>query len=222
MIDDNAVVSGDFSRVPWDSFGNVAKDYGPRAKIYESGEGRRFAVWNGQMLIAGRDESSIKATLDRLENGGLQQGSPVLDDSMAYGEVYGVVNSNFIATMLDKQDPRLAQLMRQAAESMQLHMDVSHDVGMVADVKPTDPTTADELRRGLGAALSLARMRAVAEGNQDEASILDLARVHGAGEGGGFRLEAGVPYEIMAKGLDECVAERARQKLRKADAGVEE
>lgn len=221
MIDDNAVVTGDFSRVPWDSFGSIAKDYGPRAKLYETDEGRSFAVWNGQLLIAGRDESSIKATLDRLEYGGLQQGAPVVDESMAYGEVYGMVNAGFIASMLDKQDPKLAQLVRQSAESMQLHMDVSHDVGMVADVTPSDPATADELRRALGAAVSLARMRAVSAGNQDEASILDLARVHGAGEGGGFRLEAGVPYEIMSKALDECVAQQELSKRQRPDAGVE-
>jgi hypothetical protein len=219
MIDNTAVVSGDFSKVAWGNFSESSKDYGPRAKIYEGG-GRSFGVWNGQMLITGRDEGEIRVTLDRLENGGPQQGSPVLDESMAYGEVYGLVNSGFIASMMEKQDPRLAQLMRQTADSMQLHMDVTHDVGMVADVSPTDPKTADELRRALGAAVSLARMKATAEGDQDEAAILDLARVGAAGEGGGFRLEAGVPYEIMSKGLDECVAERARAKLRKADGGA--
>jgi len=219
MIDNTAVVSGDFSHVAWSNFAQTSKDYGPRAKIYEASGGRKFGVWNGQMLITGRDEEDVRATLDRLENGGPQQGSPVLDESMAYGEVYGLVNSGFIASMMEKQDPRLAQLMRQTADSMQLHMDVTHDVGMVADVSPTDPKTADELRRALGAAVSLARMKASAEGDPDEAAILDLARVGAAGENGGFRLEAGVPYEIMSKGLDECVAERARAKLRKPDAG---
>jgi hypothetical protein len=223
MIDDNVVITGDFKNVKWKELvrPDTVKDYGPHAQLFETtkwdGGTETLGVWNGQMFIAGGDEASIKATLDRLEGRGIT-GPPVLDDSMAYGEVYGVMNAAPVAAMLRKSEPKLADLILQSAKSMQVHMDVGHDVGMVADVTPGDPAMSEELRRTLGGALSLARMQAAAKGDNDTAGILDLARVQAAGGAGAFRLEAGLPHDFMKKALDECIEER-RRGFQRRDAG---
>lgn len=235
MIDDSVVVSGDFKNAQWKRFAPpglepVSKDYGRQGQLHEitrrDGGTEFFATWGGQMFIAGGDEAELKQVLDRLEGSG-PQGTPVIDESMAYGEVYGVVSAQPIADMVRKSDPQLATMIEQSAKSMQLHMDVGHDVGMVADIDPSNATTTDELRRSLGAALSLARMQAAAKGEKDQADILDLARVREAEAGGGFRLEAGLPNAFMSKALDECIAQRKQRAERRrsgleVDAGIDD
>ncbi|MBL8917142.1 MAG: hypothetical protein JNM17_40930 [Archangium sp.] len=227
MIDDSVVVTGDFKNAQWKRFAPsgsdpVSKDYGRQGQIHEitraDGGTDVFATWGGQMFIAGGDEAELKQVLDRLEGSG-PVGNPVVDESMAYGEVYGVVSSQPIADMVRKSDPQLASMIEQSAKSMQLHMDVGHDVGMVADVAPSNAATTDELRRSLGAALSLARMQAAAKGEKDQADILDLARVREAEAGGGFRLEAGLPNAFMSKALDECIVQR-KQRAERNRSGV--
>ena len=221
MIDDSLVVTGDFKDARWKKFlpgDSVAKDYGRQGQVIEVGREdggvETFAVWGGQMFIAGGDQASQKAILDRLEGNG-PQGKPVLDDSMAYGEVYGVVASSMLAELIGKQDARLGETIRESAKSVQLHMDVSHDVGLVADVQSADPQKTQELRRSLGSALSLARMQAQAKGKNEEADILDLAHVFSAEGGTDFRLEAGLPYAYMEKVFRQCVADR-RERMAQA------
>jgi hypothetical protein len=226
MVDDSLVVTGDFKNAGWKKFlppNAVSKGYGSKGELIEvtrpDGGLDSYAAWGGQMFIAGGNEADQKAILDRLEGGGPPQGPPVLDDSMAYGEVYGVVAASAAAELLGQEDPRLAEILRQSAKDLQLHMDVSHDVGLVADVKGEDPQKAEELRRSIGSALSLARMQAAAQGKKDEADLLDLARVESAEGGSNFRLAAGVPHDFMKKGLEQCVAERKARLERQRDAG---
>lgn len=227
MIDDSLVVTGDFKNAGWKqllSKDAVSKGYGQRGQLIEEpradGGVQTFAVWGDQLFIAGGDEASQKAILDRLEGGGSPQGRPVLDESMAYGEVYGVVAAEALARVLGRNDPRLAEVLRESAKHVQLHMDVSHDVGLVADVQGADPTKTEELRRTIGSALSLARMQAQAQGKKDQADLLDLARVESAGGGSSFRLAAGMPYEFMERTLQECITERQARRDRRLDAGT--
>jgi hypothetical protein len=221
MVDDSLVVTGDFKNAQWRKFlpdDAVAKGYGRSGELIEvpldDGGVQTFAVWGGQMFVAGGDEASQKAMMDRLDGSG-PQGTPVLDDSMAYGEVYGVLASAALADLIGKQDARLGETIRQSAKDVQVHMDVSHDVGLVADIGSGDPQKAEELRRTLGSALSLARMKAQAEGKTDQADLLDLAHVRSAEGGADFRLEAGLPYEFMEKTFRQCIADRKERQNRK-------
>ncbi len=187
MIDDAMVVTGDFKDAQWRRFlpeSAVAKDYGQKGQLVEvpRGDGgvQSFATWGGQMFIAGGDEASQKLLLDRLDGRGPATLKPVVDDSMAYGEVYGVLNPSALGQLLGQENPLLGDLVEKTTRGVQVHMDVSHDLGLVADVDPNDAASSDELRRALGSALSLARMKAAAEGKREEADMLDLARVKAA------------------------------------------
>lgn len=225
MIDDSLVVTGDFKNAGWRKFlppDAVAKGYGQQGELIEvqreDGGVESFATWGGQMFVAGGDEASQKALLDRLDGNGPQT-TRVLDEGMAYGEVYGVLASDALADLIGRQDARLGETIRQSAKSVQVHMDVSHDLGLVADVGSQDPAKTEELRRALGSALSLARMQAQAQGKTEQADLLDLAHVRSAEGGSDFRLEAGLPYEFMEKSFRECIAARRERALRR-DAGA--
>jgi hypothetical protein len=215
MIEDSLVVTGDFKNAGWKKFlpeNAVSKGYGRSGELIEvarpDGGTDSFATWGGQMFVAGGSEAELKTILERLEGGGPRQGKPAVDDSMAYGEVYGVVAADALAELLGQEDPKLAEALRQSAKILQLHMDISHDVGLVADVKGDDPQKTEELRRTIGSALSLARMQAQAKGKTDQADLLDLARVESAEGGTDFRLQAGVPHEFMKKALEQCAERR--------------
>lgn len=223
MVDDSLVVTGDFKNAQWRRFlpdDAVAKGYGRNGELIEvqreDGGIETFAVWGGQMFVAGGDEASQKAMLDRLDGSGPQT-KPVLDDSMAYGEVYGVLASAALADLVGKRDARLGETIRQSAKEVQLHMDVSHDVGLVADIQSGDPEKTEELRRALGSALSLARMQAQAQGKNEQADVLDLAHVRSAEGGTDFRLEAGLPYEFMEKTFRQCIADRKARRSQQAE-----
>jgi hypothetical protein len=228
MIDDSLVVTGDFKNAQWRKFlpsEPLTRDYGKQGQLHEltRGDGgtELFATWGGQMFIAGGDEAELKAVLDRLDGNGPPQGQSVLDESMAYGDVYGVVGAQPIADIVRKSDPQLASLIESSAKTMQLHMDVGHDVGMVADVDPSNAATTDQLRRSLGAALSVARMQAAAKGDNRAAELLDLAHVREANGTGGFRLEAGLPNEFMNTALDECIAQRKQRDVQRKMAPID-
>lgn len=215
VIDDAFVMTGQLESLPFES-GTVTKDYGPRAKLLEfPGTEKRWAgLWNNQLLVFGGDEATTRALLDRLERHD-PNARPVLDDSQAYGEVYGVVGPKALADLFGDDDPKVRDLIVSATKGLSLHVDVSHDVGVVADVQANDATKTDDLRKSIGGLLSIARLRAQNRGRDDQAELLDLARVR-AGDGAGFRVEAGVPHELVKSMLQQCVDRQQRRAVERA------
>ncbi len=220
IIDDTFVMTGQFGSIPLEP-GTVTKDYGPRAKLLEfPGTGKRSAgLWNNQLMVVGGDEATTRALLDRLERGETKS-RPVLDDSQAYGEVYGVIGPQALADLVSDDDPKVRDLLVGATKGLSLHVDVSHDVGVVADVQANDATKTDELRKSIGGLLSIARLRAQNRGRDDQAELLDLARVR-AGDGAGFRVEAGVPHELVKSMLQRCVDRQQRRAVERATRAKE-
>lgn len=211
LIDDAFVVTGSFKSVPFGELGGTkptTKDYGRQGKIYEwpqpDGGTATGATWGDQMLIGGVDEASLKTILDRLDSSNARPATQALSEDQAYGEVFGVVTADAVSELIGRQDQQLADTFRSAAKNVQLHADVSHDVGLVADIDGADSEKTEQLRRALGGALSLGRMQAQAKGRTDEAQLLDSASVAAAGNGR-FRMQAGLPYEYMKKVFQDCV-----------------
>lgn len=215
LIDDSFVMTGQLGSMPFPA-GTVTKDYGPRAKLLElpGDEKRSAGLWNNQLLVFGGDEATTRALLDRLERGDTNA-HPVLDDSQAYGEVYGVVGPQALADLFGDGDPKVRDLLVGATKGLSLHVDVSHDVGVVADINANDATKTDELRKSIGSLLSLARLRAQNRGRDDQADLLELARVR-SGDGSGFRVEAGLPHELVKSMLQSCVDRQQRRAIERA------
>jgi hypothetical protein len=224
LIDDAFVVTGSFKSVPFGELGGTkptTKDYGRQGKIYQwaqpDGGTSSGATWGDQMLIGGVDEASLRTLLDRLDSSNGRPPSQALTEEQAYGEVFGVVTPEAISELIAPQDQQLADTFRSAAKSVQLHADVSHDVGLVADIDGADSQKTEQLRRALGGALSLGRMQAQAKGRADEAELLDSASVAAAGNGR-FRMQAGLPYEYMKKVFQGCVDRKHSPQPAPADA----
>ena len=210
FIDDTVVVTGNFQSGAWKRLmpGNPTEsDYGPHAKLYQwtlpDGGAEALGTWNGTMMLTGDSPQSVKAAIDRLDDQGPREPG-VLTDDQAYGEMDGVLGVDTLAQVIGQNDEGLARTFREAAKNVRIHADVSHDVGLVADIDGSDATKTEELRRSLGGALSLARMQAQAKGQNDQAQLFDAARVREAGKGA-FRLEAGLPYDFMKKVFGDCV-----------------
>lgn len=217
MIDDAVVLTGNFQSAAIERLlpGEVTRrDYGKKGQLLETarpdGGVISFASWGGQLLIAGGDQASQKTLLDRLDGSGPTVSS-ALDESMAYGEVYGVLTAAAFSRAFGRSDPQLAEQLSQSVKAVQLHADVTHDVGLVADVEPRDAASTDALRRSLGSALALARVNAQARGQAEQAEVLDLARVRAPDKSGAFRLEAGLPYEFLRKAFEDCIASQQRR-----------
>lgn len=210
FIDDSLVLTGNFKNAAWRQFAPsnaLSTGYGKQGELIEwaeeDGGTDSFATWGGQMFIAADSPAEAKAIIDRLEGSGPTVPG-VLDESMAYGEMYGVVAGNEMARLIGRADPTLGATVRGAAKGAQVHLDVSHDVGMVVDIDSNNPAAAEDLRKAMSSGLSLARVQAKARGDSS-LEVLDLAKVHGASGGSGFRLEAGMPHEQLKKYLQQCI-----------------
>jgi hypothetical protein len=225
FVDQTAVITGALKPEPWRMFTSeppLTTDYGRQGKLYEwagkDGSKQFAASWGSAMMLLGESRAELQSSLDRLESPPDPHATPVLSGDQAYGEMYGVITSEAIAKVIGEQDEQLAATFRSAAKDVQLHADVDHDVGLVADIDGADATRAEELRRALGGALSLGRMQAQAKGRLDEAQLLDSASVKAAGDGR-FRMQAGLPYDYMKKVFQGCV-NRKRSEVQTPDAAT--
>lgn len=214
LIDNQVVLTGQFQGGGWTSLlpgQPEVTSRGKQGQVYEwsrpdGGGTLTVGAWGGQMLVMGQDRAALEATLDRLEGSGPVPPG-VLTEDQAYGEVYGVLTPAVLAEVVGREDARLGETLRDSARSVSLHADVSHDVGLVADIEGADPTRTEDLRRALGGALSLGRIEAQSRGREEEAQLLDLARVMRT-QDGKFRLQAGLPYEYLSRVFKDCVARR--------------
>ena len=179
----------------------------------EMRQGRNaVGVWNNQLVMLGRTPDEVKEAIDRVEGRGPDEPS-VIPEGSTYGEMYGVMSVEHLTRLLGPDQAELAQRLRDVAQNVELHVDATSDVALVAEVKGSDEDKVTDLGKSLGAALALARMRAQAEGQKDVAQLLDFANVRPDGDS--FKLEMAVPLEALKERLAFCKEERQA-----ADASV--
>ncbi|WP_309890684.1 hypothetical protein [Archangium sp.] len=218
VTDDGLIVSGNFGDKKLKELlsgrGSTNYDYGDEARIFEptlernlsdGGTARRngpqVGLWNDQMLVFGRSPDSVKQVIDRVEGRGPDE-PPVISEGSTYGEMYGVVSVEQLKKMFPPDQQELAQKLAEVAENVELHVDARSDFAMTAQVKGSNADKVTDLGKSLGGALSLARMRAQAEGEKELAQLLDFAKVNPDGEE--FRLELAVPLEVIKEQLAFC------------------
>jgi hypothetical protein len=222
LADDTLVISGHFGDAKWkELFPGGGRAFGQHGTIYSPTSGKqddpmRLGVWRNQVVVLADNDAQAELILDRIEGRGLH-GPPVIDESMTYGEIYGVISATQFADMLPADQKAVADRLRGAADRIELHVDTRRDVGVVADIRGPSPADARDLGRTLGAALAVGRLKAQAEGNTELAELMELARVM-PGESD-FRLELGLPLEFLQKHLQSCVD---RNKARRARTLEEE
>jgi hypothetical protein len=211
LSSDGFSISGNFKDVPWDTMfadGHPEK-YGDNATLYD-GKGKDadgkpneyVARWKDELFLLATTKAGLQAQIDRIEGRGPQL-PPVVNEQDAYGEMYGMVSPDDVASLLGHEFQGQADQLKSAARSISLHMDTSHDVAMVADVNGDDPKQVSELGRTLGAALSMGRMKAQLDGDKGLAEMLDFANI-APDPSGRFRAELAVPLDVIARRLAKC------------------
>jgi hypothetical protein len=199
------VITGDFHAARWDAmfrdeFGK-GRPYGQKGTIYGGGDGRAVGVWGDELLIMSPDEQTLHESMDRLE-GKRAPETPPIPESASYGDVYGILSAEDMADTFSGADPALAEKLRGALDQVELHIDASSDVAIVARATGTDGAEVDDLGKSLGAALSLGRLKARADGDTALGELMELARVRP--EDGRFSMELALPMKVIEKYLGGC------------------
>ena len=223
VADDTLMLTGDFKQANFKALGPVSgeRDFGPNAQLMntvqsDGGVGTHMGVWNGQVLVLGDTEADVTTVIDRLDGKRDPAERPVLGEADQYGEMYGVFKPQPFARDLADENPALAKLIEEAASSIKLHADVTHDVGLVAEIQGSDAAKTQDLRKALGTALTLAKLQASAKGEEDAAEVLGFAKVAQAKNGSAnFNLEAGLPYEFLERQLKRCVENQKKRAAEK-------
>ena len=200
--------SGNFAKARWDGLlgeGATPATYGAQGRVYqlprEDDDGPGVLVtWGDQLVMLAPDDAQARAAVDRLE--GRAPVVPVIGEEQTYGEIYGVLAAADLAKLLPPEQAELAARLREVAQRVELHVDATHDVGIVADVQGADPAQVEDLGRSVGGLLAAARVQATAEDKPELAEILELARV--LQRDGAFVLEVGLPLELLAERLAGC------------------
>ena len=175
-----------------------------------------LATWGGQMVLVGDSDEAVRAMIDRVEGRSIVE-QPVLDETQTYGEIYGIVSADDLGKIFPADQGDLAERFRTVAQRIEVHVDTSSDVGIVADVQGVDTAQVEDLGKSLGAALSVARLGAQQQDEKDLADLLELAKVRPDGDR--FKVEMAIPLEMLEKQLSKCGErrrereERRRQKL---------
>jgi hypothetical protein len=222
VTDEGVMLSGNFGNARFKELlgERVSSDYGQGARVYEPGEttvtrpdggtvrGRSdsaVGTWNDQLLVIGKSPDEVKAVIDRVEGRGPDL-PPAIPENSTYGEIYGVLSVDQLARMLPPEQAELAQRIRDTAQNVELHVDATSDVAVVAEVTGPDGNKVTDLGKTLGGALSMARLQAQAEGEKELAQLLDFARVRP--DGTSFQLEMAVPLDVIKERLAFCREER--------------
>jgi hypothetical protein len=217
VMDEGLVVSGNFGKAKFEELqreGFRPTFYGDKATIYEpepqqnadgtmKDRGEYVVSWGDQLIMVANSAEAARAVVDQVEGRAPAKPS-ILNENQTYGEIYGVLSTKDLALMLPEMGAQrdLAQQLKDAADTVELHVDTSQDVGLVADVKGPNADKIRDLGKSIGAAMSMARMQAQANGEKEVAALLDLARVHP--DDGKFKMEMAMPLQMLEKQLGIC------------------
>lgn len=202
---DAVVVSGFFDRVRWDAFERESdarpSRYGGEATLWiRSGEAEAIASWRNQLIVVG-PVADVKRAIDQVE-GRAEPRREDLADDMAYGELYGVVPGSAARKLLPAEDEPLAARLAAAAKRIELHVDAMEDVTGVIRVASDPGQEVEDLAKALGAALSIARVKAAATDDRKLAALLENAQV--VPGNAGFTVEVALPADAVEQFFGDC------------------
>jgi hypothetical protein len=209
------ILSVNKEKLKFDEAGFSKRSFGSQGAIYNKPPSKDvFATWGDSMVLTGPDEKAVEEAIQRLESD--EPTKPVIPEWSQYGDIYGAISPDELADMLRDEQGELAEKLRKAVERVDLHVDASEDVAIVADVAGPGQEDLTDLGKSFGTALSLARIQAQSEENEKLAELLDYAAVHP--RDGRFSLDVALPFDLL-KEMGPCrKRNESRQAPREAEA----
>ncbi|HRI70668.1 MAG TPA: hypothetical protein PK156_40830 [Polyangium sp.] len=199
----------DFSRTDFSK-----RTFGSKGVIYQRPTSNDVvAMWGNSLVLTGPNAKVVEEAIQRLESG--DPTPPAIPEWSQYGDVYGSISPEELAQMLPEEQAGLAAKVREAVERVDVHLDASEDVAIVADVEGPGEEDIQDLGKSFGAALSLARMQAQREENDKVAELLDYAAVHPRGNR--FALDVALPFDVI-KEMGPC----RKREVVSGDAGPDD
>lgn len=212
------VLQGSFEGAKFERERWSTRTYGEKGILYEEKDtGRVVATWGPDLLLADprAEPGLVEDAIDRLESTDPTQGS-ILQEHQAYSDVYGVLSPDDLSNMLPSDQDQLAERIRETVERVEIHIDASEDVAVVAEVAGPAGQEMKDLSRLFGAALSMGRLNAKREGRDELAELLDYAKVETQArrppweskpEEQRFSVDVALPVELL-KNLGPCRRDR--------------
>lgn len=190
-------VPGD--KLKFDEAGFSKRTFGSQGAIYEKPPSNEaFATWGG-LVLTGPNAKMVEEAIARLESN--EPVDPPIPEWSQYGDIYGSISPHELSNMMPDGQEGLAAKIKEAVQRVDLHVDASNDVAMVADVEGPGQADIEDLGKSFGAALSLARLNAQSENEEKLAELLDYAAVHP--HGNRFSLDVALPFDLL-KEMGPC------------------
>lgn len=194
------IMSVNSDKLKFDQAGYSKRSFGSRGAIYQKPPSKEvFATWGDGLVLTGQDQKAVEEAIQRLESD--EPVAPAIPEWSQYGDIYGAISPDELADMLRDEQGELAEKLRKTVERIDLHVDASEDVAIVADVAGPGQDDITDLGKSFGTALSLARIQAQSEENERLAELLDYAAVHP--RDGRFALDVALPFDLL-KEMGPC------------------
>lgn len=206
LVGGAVAISGFFDQLRLEGIeGLEPSPLGDRGALLQAEGPPYIALWNQELLLVSRKAGEVQDAVERLE--GRLPHEEALPPSLAYGEIYGRVAPEGLATLLSDL-PEVAALLREGIEDVEVHANVDETVGLILDVR--GGSKADELMRVAKGALAAAKLgaRELAANEldiPDPGALLELAAIRPSGPGA-FSLELGIPQDLLERLIDEACA----------------
>ena len=198
------VASGFFSKMKVPEELGAPEAYGDGGQIWhakgDEGQEMYFGKVGDGMLMTAADPAALKAAMDRSTGQADPSTPPALPAGFGEGEVYGTVGAAFLQSVLgDSKDP-VAQSVAKLVTQSTVRMNVDEDAALSLDLSAVDDKSAVDLSSAVRGGLAGLHAKAVSDGDDDLAHLLEQARVT-PGEGGKFNVDVAVPGETLLRGM---------------------
>ena len=205
FLGDSTVVSGHFDQARWNQTGSPGESYGQGGRIYTTPRGV-VGSWRDQIVMLSSGPEDARKAIDQLE-GRAPVPETGFPEEMSHGDIYGLVPGAAARRALggggEGGEGGLNERIASLASRIELHVDAMQDLAAEVRIRGDDAAGLADLAKGLGTALTAARLKSQITGNKSLSALLENAAVR-PGEGG-LSIKFAVPAAQIGDLLgDDC------------------
>jgi len=203
--------SGHFENFQWDEiFKSEPDSYGNNTQVFTESHmtansdervTERFALWNNEILIVGKNRKEIEETIDTLE-GRIPMNSIPLRESDTYGEAYGNMSTAMLGRLIPPEAGELREQILEIVSGVKVNSNAMSDVAIFAQLSSDGNIEGlSDLGRSMGGALSMALAAARIQGDDELARLLEFAKI--TDHHGELSIEIALPEAYLKQHLDK-------------------